>query len=84
MSTFHLYFYLKPLIWMGMHRKQLPEHAVDILAYAARHDYPDILDIAAPLVVEKEILFLERDFAQITTEHNVELGKRQMYYPSSL
>jgi len=37
-------------------RKQLPEHAADILAYAARHDYPDILDIAAPLVVVEEIL----------------------------
>lgn len=34
----------------------MPEHAADILAYAARHDYPDILDIAAPLVVEEEIL----------------------------
>ena len=37
-------------------RKRLPEHAADILAYAARHDYPDILDVAAPLVVEKETL----------------------------
>jgi hypothetical protein len=34
----------------------LPEHASDILVYAARHDYPSILDIAAPLVVEKETL----------------------------
>ncbi|KAF8229902.1 hypothetical protein L208DRAFT_1284412, partial [Tricholoma matsutake] len=34
----------------------LPEHAVDILAYAARHNHPDILDTVAPLVVEKEIL----------------------------
>ena len=34
----------------------MPQHAADILAYAARHDYPDILDIAAPLVVEEETL----------------------------
>ena len=34
----------------------MPEHAADILAYAARHDYPDILDIAAPLVVDGETL----------------------------
>jgi hypothetical protein len=34
----------------------LPNHAADILGYAARHDYPDILDIAAPLVVHKECL----------------------------
>jgi hypothetical protein len=34
----------------------LPKHASDILAYAARHDYPDILDIAAPLVVREETL----------------------------
>ena len=34
----------------------MPEHAADVLAYAARHDYPDILDVAAPLVVEKETL----------------------------
>ena len=34
----------------------MPEHAADILAYAARHDYPDILDITAPLVVEEETL----------------------------
>lgn len=34
----------------------MPEHATDILAYAALHCYPDILDIAAPLVVEEETL----------------------------
>lgn len=37
-------------------RKKSPEPAVDILAYAARHNHPDILDTVAPLVVEKEIL----------------------------
>ena len=39
-------------------RKQLLEHcnAADILAYAARHDCSDILDISAPLVVEEETL----------------------------
>ena len=34
----------------------MPGHATDILAYAARHDYADILDIAARLVVVKETL----------------------------
>jgi hypothetical protein len=34
----------------------LPKDWSDILAYAARHDYPDILDIAAPLVVQEETL----------------------------
>jgi len=32
-------------------KQQLPQHAMSILGYAARHNYPDILDIAAPLVV---------------------------------
>ena len=34
----------------------MPKHASDILAYAARHDYPDVLDVAAPLVVKEETL----------------------------
>ena len=34
----------------------MPKLAPRILGYAARHDYPDILDIAAPLVVCQENL----------------------------
>jgi hypothetical protein len=37
-------------------RKLVPKLAPHILGYAARHDYPDILDIAAPLVVVQENL----------------------------
>ena len=37
-------------------RKLVPKLASRILGYAARHDYADILDIAAPLVVVKERL----------------------------
>jgi hypothetical protein len=33
-------------------RKLLPQYADSILAYAAKHDYPDILNIAASFVLE--------------------------------
>jgi len=39
-----------------MTRKLLPNHAAPILAYAARHGYPDILDQAVPRVLTEERL----------------------------
>lgn len=34
-----------------LNRKFLPEHLQDVLAYAAKHGYNDILDDAAPLLL---------------------------------
>jgi hypothetical protein len=36
-------------------RKILPRHAGAILTYATRHSYPDILDIAGPLMIKEPL-----------------------------
>jgi hypothetical protein len=59
----------------------LPEHAADILAYAARHDYPDILDVAAPLVVGKEIL--SQTLPKLPPNTILRWVREKHYYPLS-
>ena len=59
----------------------MPEHAANILAYAARHDYPDILDIAAPLVVKEETLSETLPKLPLNTMLRWVREKYYYYYP---
>ena len=38
-------------VLIGIGRETLPEHPVEIMNYAARHSYFEILDAAAPLTI---------------------------------
>ena len=59
----------------------MPEHAADILAYAARHDYPDILDIATLLVVKEETLSETLPKLPLNTMLRWVREKYYYYYP---
>lgn len=36
-------------------RTTLPQYAEAVMAYAFKHDYPEIMDIAAPLLLVKSL-----------------------------
>ena len=59
----------------------MPKHAADILVYAARHDYPDILDVAAPLVVEEETLSETLPKLPMNTMLRWVRERKKNYYP---
>jgi hypothetical protein len=42
----------------GTRRNSIEEHSPEVLSYAFKHNYPDILDEAAPLTIGKPKEFL--------------------------